>query len=87
MYTHTMDNELRLAWRFKSSRAHDIQANGLGQSGSKCVANDPSLTNLQGGEQLPQRGTAAWFYAQDLTHPRAAEAGPEAQWMRPLRTI
>ena len=87
MYTHTMDNELRLAWRFKSSRAQDIQANGLGQSSSNSVANAPTSTNLQRGEQLPQRGTAAWFYAQDLTHPRAAEAGPEAQWMRPLRTI
>jgi hypothetical protein len=87
MNTHTMDNELRPTWRFKSSRAQDIQANGLGESSSNSVANAPTSTNLHGGEQLPQRGTAAWFYAQDLTHPRAAEAGPEAQWMRPLRTI
>jgi hypothetical protein len=87
MNTHTHTNESSQDWRFKSSRAQDIQANGLGESSSNSVANDPSSTNLHGGEQLPQRGTAGWFYAQDLTHPRAAQAGPEAQWMRPLRTI
>ena len=87
MNTHTHTNESSQDWRFKSSRAHELRGNDLGETGSKCVANAPTSTNLQGGEQLPQRGTAAWFYAQDLTHPRAAEAGPEAQWMRPLRTI
>ena len=87
MNTHTHTDESSQDWRFKSSRAQDIQANGLGESSSNSVANAPTSNNLQGGEQLPQRGTAGWFYAQDLTHPRAAEAGPEAQWMRPLRTI
>lgn len=87
MTTHTIKYESSQDWRFKSSRAQDIQANGLGESSSNSVANAPTSTELHGGEQLPQRGTAGWFYAQNLTHPRAAEAGPEAQWMRPLRTI
>jgi hypothetical protein len=87
MTAHTHTDESSQDWRFKSSRAQDIQANELGVSSSNSVANAPTSTILHGGEQLPQRGSAAWFYAQDLTHPRAAEAGPEAQWMRPLRTI
>ena len=87
MNTHTIKYKSSQDWRFKSSRAQDIQANELRESSSNSVANPPTSTNLHGGEQLPQRGSAAWFYAQDLTHPGAAEAGPEAQWMRPLRTI
>ena len=86
MYTHTIKYKSSQDWRFKSSRAQDIQANGLGESSSNSVANAPTSTNLHGGEQLPQRGTAAWFYAQDLTHPRAAEAGAEAQWMPDMRS-
>jgi len=87
MNTHTHTDESSQDWRFKSSRAQELRGNELWESSSNSVANASTSTNLHGGEQLPQRGTAAWFYAQDLTHPRAAEAGPEAQWMRPLRTI
>jgi len=87
MTTHTHTDESSQDWRFKSSRAQDIQANELGESSSKCVANDPSVTKFHGGKELPQRGSAGWFYSQNLTHPRAAEAGSEAQWIRPMRTI
>ena len=87
MNTHTHTDESSQDWRFKSSRAQDIQANELRESSSNSVANASTSINLHGGEQLPQRGSAAWFYAQDLTHPGAAEAGSEAQWMRPMRTI
>ena len=87
MNTHTHTDESSQDWRFKSSRAQALQISKLCESGSKCVANDPSVTKFYGGEQLPQRGSAGWFYGQNLTHPRAAEAGSEAQWMRPMRTI
>jgi len=87
MYTHTIKYESSQDWRFKSSRAHDLTGSDLGVLSNTTVTSEPAEGVFQRGEQLPQRGSAGWFYSQNLTHPRAAEAGLEAQWMRPLRTI
>jgi len=87
MYTHTHTDESSQDWRFKSSRAHDLTGSDLGVLSNTTVTSEPAEGVFQRGEQLPQRGSAAWFYAQDLTHPRAAEAGAEGQWYPRQRTI
>jgi len=86
MYTHTIKYKSSQDWRFKSSRAHDLTGSDLGVLSNTTVTSEPAEGFFQRGEQLPQRGTAVWFYAQDLTHPRAAEAGAEAQWMPDMRS-